>query len=57
MSNNLSIAPLDFDTWPVAKCDELPEGALLSVSFNAMWRAQVWRLKESFIENWKELLL
>ena len=57
MPNNLSIAHLDFDTWPVARCDALPEDALLSVSFNAIWLAKVWKLKESSIENRKELLL
>ena len=57
MPNNLSIAPLDFDTWPVARCDAFPEDALLSVSYNAVKRAEVWRLKKSFIQNWKELLL
>ena len=34
MPNNLSIAPLVFDTWPVARCDALPEGALPSVKCN-----------------------
>ena len=57
MPNNLSIAPMDFDTGPVARCDALPKGALLSVSFNAMRRTEVWKLKKSFIQNLKELLL
>ena len=55
MPNDLSIAPLDFDTWPAARCDAFPEDALLSVSFDAVKRAEVWRLKKSFIQNWKEL--
>ena len=40
MGNNLSKAPLNFDTCLVAKCDALPEDTLHSVSFNAMRRAE-----------------
>ena len=36
-------APLDFDTSQVARGDASPEDALLSVSFNAMRFAEVWR--------------
>ena len=41
MPNDLSIAPLDFDMLPVARCDAFPEDALLSVSYNAVKRAEV----------------
>ena len=41
MSNNLSIAPFNFDTELVARCDTLPEDALHSVSFNSMRHAEV----------------
>ena len=53
MSNKLSIAPFNFDTELVARCDTLPEDALHSVCFNSMRHAEVWRLKKSVIQNWK----
>ena len=60
MPNDLSIAPLDFDTWPVARCDAFPEDALLNVSFNAVKRAKIEeefysKLKRIASVKWKKL--
>ena len=57
MPNELSIAPLDFDTWPVAGCDAFPEDALLSFSFNAVKIEEEFysKLKRIASVKWKKL--
>ena len=50
MRNNLSIDPLNFDTWLVARCDALPEDELHSAMRRAeALCAEVWRLKKNSI--------
>ena len=49
MPNDLSIAPLDFDTWPVARCDVFPEDALRSEVRRSM------KIEEEFYSTLKRI--
>ena len=53
MPNNLSIPPLDFDMWPVARCDALQEDALLIAM--RQWRRVLLKI-ERIIASVKRLI-